>query len=243
MYASTAEAPVLLVGTAHVIDLAAPLRAALTGRNLQGIAVELDTERAQALLRPPAAGSEKAGEVPLQLRIWAMLQRRLGEDLGAGAGDEMRTAAQLAHEWGLPLFLIDDPIRETLARLMASLSFKERVRLLLGGVLGLFIPSRVIETQIGEYTAQPTEFLEEMRTEFPGVTRILLDDRNAHMADRLRELRTKGFVRVAAIVGDAHRPGLAQSLRDRGVPVEEVPFSELRGARATAPSAGSPSPG
>jgi pheromone shutdown protein TraB len=244
VYATTVETPVLLVGTAHVIDLAAPLRATLSGRDLQGIAVELDPERAQALLRPPPEGGRAAGEVPFQLRLWALLQRRLGEDLGAGAGDEMRTAAKLATEWGLPLFLIDDPIRETLARLLGSLSFRERVRLLLGGVLGLFLPSRVIEDQIGEYTRAPGAFLEEMRTEYPGVTRVLLDDRNEHMAERLRDLRAKGFLRVAAIVGDAHLPGLAHSLRARGIPVEEVPFATLRGAgSATAPSVGSAAPG
>jgi pheromone shutdown protein TraB len=241
VYSTTAESPVLLVGTAHVIDLSGPLRRVLSDRQLQGIAVELDAERAHALLRDAEPANGPPANVPFQLRLWAMLQRRLGEDLGAGAGDEMKTAAELAKEWGLPLFLIDDPIRETLAHLMGSLSFRERIRLLVGGILGLFIPSRVIENQIGEYTESPGAFLEEMRSEFPGVTRVLLDDRNVHMAARLRSLREKGYFRVAAVIGDAHLPGLANSLKQQGVPVEVVPFSELR--KLTTPSAGSPATG
>ncbi len=228
MYASSTEAPVLVVGTAHVIDLAAPLRALLDGRDLQGIAIELDHDRARSLLGPePAGGRGRPGEVPFFLRLWSVVQRRLGEDLGAGAGAEMRTAAALATEWGIPLLLIDDPVRETVVRLFRSLSFRERLGLLAGGLIGLVVPARVVRAQIGEYARAPEGFLEELRHQYPGVARVLLDDRNEHMADRLAGLRRQGFGRMAAVVGDAHLPGLAQALRRRGIPVETVPFGTL----------------
>lgn len=222
------EAPVLIVGTAHVVDLAQPLRRALSGRDLQGIAVELDAERAHALLAPsPEVGSSRGAGAPLMVRLWSLIQRRLGEDLGAGAGAEMRAAAALANEWRVPLFLIDDPIRETIARLLRSLSFRERASLLLGSIVGLFVPSRVVRQQIDEYQASPGTLLEELRTQFPGVTHVLLDERNEHMADRLAALRRQGYGRIAAVVGDAHLPGLAEALHRRGVPVEKVPLAEL----------------
>ena len=235
------DRPILLVGTAHVLDLGAALRRTLEGRELQGIAVELDEERARALLAPEGAGraGSRAG-APWLIRLWAALQQRLGDELGAGAGAEMRAAATIARESSLPLFLIDDPIRATLARLLRGLSVRERIALVAGSVLGLFIPARVVEAQIGDYRHEPTAVLEQMRSEFPSVTRVLVDERNEHMADRLVELRRRGYGRLAAVVGDAHVPGLKTELHRRGVPVEVVRFSELA---PTARSAGSARPG
>ncbi|MGA7650788.1 MAG: hypothetical protein WBW40_08840, partial [Thermoplasmata archaeon] len=69
------------------------------------------------------------------------------------------------------------------------------------------------------------------------LARVLLDDRNEHMADRLVSLRQRGFGRMAVVVGDAHLEGLRTALVRRGLPSEVVRFSELRAA--TAPSPGS----
>jgi len=237
MYASTMEGPVLLLGSAHVVDLDVPLRRELGRRVLDGVAVELDAERAASVLsEDPESPSGRPGG-PFFVRLWGMLQKRLGEQIGGGvAGAEMRTAARFAREQGLPLFLIDDPIRETIGRLMRSMSVRERVSLLVGGIVGLVIPSRVVERQIDSYTESSEDFLQEVRRAFPQVARVLIDERNEHMADRLREIRRRGYGRVAAVVGDAHVPGLAQALRRRGIPVETVALGQLRAS--TAPSDG-----
>ncbi|HEV2317176.1 MAG TPA: TraB/GumN family protein [Thermoplasmata archaeon] len=240
MYSSTTEAPVVLVGTAHVIDVAAALRVKLSDRGLQGIALELDAERAQQILAEPGATPGRGGGGPFFLRLWAAIQQRLGQELGAGVGAEMRAAAQLAHEWKVPLFLIDDPIRETLGRLVRSLTFKERISLLLGSIVGVFLPARLVEKQIGEYTESPEPLLEEMRSQFPTVTRVLLDERNEHMAARLAEIRGRGFGRVAAIVGDAHVVGLTEALHRRAIPVEAIRFSALAPPLGAGPSAETP---
>lgn len=238
MLSSTLEAPILIVGAAHVVDLARPLRQALAERPLDAVAVELDPERAQAVLAERPPGSARGSGAPFFLRLWAILQRRLGEELGGGlAGAEMRAAAGVARERSIPLLLIDDPIRETVARLLRALTFRERVSLVVGSVAGLFIPSRLVARQIEAYQEEPSAYLEEVRRAYPTVARVLLDERNEHMADRLFEARRRGFGRVAAVVGDAHRDGLALALRRRGIPVETIAFSSL--VRPTGPSSGS----
>jgi pheromone shutdown protein TraB len=233
------EAPVLLIGSAHVVDLSADLRRVLGPRTLDAVALELDDERAHALLAPePPGGGRSGGSAPFLLRLWARMQRRLGADLGGGTpGAEMRVAAQIARERNLPILLIDDPIRETIGRLLRSMSFKERVSLLLGGLIGLVVPSRLVERQLEQYSATPEPYLEQIREAYPTVARVLLDDRNEHMADRLAEARRRGFGRVAAIVGDAHVPGLSAALNRRGIPVERIPLGEL-----TAPVGGPTAP-
>ncbi len=235
MYSRTTEAPVLLLGTAHVIDLAEPIRRTLQDRVLDGIAVELDPERAHALLGPPSGGARTAPGVPLMARLWGVLQRRLGAELGAGAGEEMKVAAGVAHERGLPLFLIDDPLRLTLGSLLATMPMRERVTLLFGAVVGLFVPARVVTREMDRYAENPEEYAAGLRAVSPTLATVLLDDRNEHMADRLASIRAHGYGRVAVVVGDAHLPGLSEALRRRGVPVESVGFRALRAATAPSP--------
>jgi pheromone shutdown protein TraB len=237
------EGPVLLIGSAHVLDVEGPLRSTLGGRVLDGLAVELDAERAATVLSEGTEGASRRPGGPLFLRLWGLLQKRLGTEIGGGPpGSEMRTAALIARERNLPLFLIDDPIRETLGRLLRSISVRERISLLFGGVVGLVLPSRMVEQQLDDYTESPEAYLEEVRRAYPQVIRVLLDERNEHMADRLREIRHRGYGRVAAVVGDAHVRGLADALRRRGIPVETIALGELRAT--TGPSAGpAPAPG
>ena len=229
MYARTTESPVLLLGAAHVVDLEQPLRTVLGERVLDGVAVELDGERANALLNPDAGPRRGGGGLPFVTRLWGALQQRLGEDIGGGgAGAEMKVAASVARERHLPLFLIDDPIRATILRLVQTMPFKERVQLLVGALLAFLIPSRLIRNEVDRYAESPGEYTDALRQASPTVARVLLDERNEHMADRLAGLRAQGYGRIAAVVGDAHLPGLAAALGRRGVAVEAIPFAKLR---------------
>jgi pheromone shutdown protein TraB len=237
VYSSTLEAPVLVLGSAHVVDLSEPLRRILSERVLDAIAVELDAERAQSLMSPDGPG-RSSGSSPLFARLWGVVQRRLGSEIGAGVpGAEMKVAIGVARNRSLPVFLIDDPLRVTLANLVRSMSFKERVTLLVSGLVGLFLPSRLVTREMDRYAESPNEYTEELRRASPTMARVLLDDRNEHMADRLVSLRQQGYGRMAAVVGDAHLEGLRTALARRGLPSEVVRFSELRAA--TAPSPGS----
>jgi pheromone shutdown protein TraB len=234
VYASTTQSPVLLLGAAHVVNLAEPLRRELSGRTLDGVAIELDAERAAALFSP--AGGVRSGRgAPLFARLWGLVQRRLGTEIGGGEpGAEMKVAAQLAKERNLPLFLIDDPIRATLLQLVRTMPFKERVALLAGAVVALFVPAKVVEREMDRYAEAPGEYTNELRRASPTLARVLLDERNEHMADRLAALRSRGYGRMAVVVGDAHVDGLKAALGRRGVPVESISFQRLRGA--TGPS-------
>jgi pheromone shutdown protein TraB len=227
---------VLLLGAAHVVDLEEPLRRVLDARTLDGVAIELDAERAAALFSDDGDGRSSRG-APLFARLWARVQRRLGAEIGGGEpGAEMKVAARLAKERNLPLFLIDDPIRATLLQLVRTMPFKERVTLLVGAFAALFVPSRLVEREMDRYAQSPEEYTAELRRASPTLARVLLDDRNEHMADRLAALRSRGFGRLAVVVGDAHLAGLRTALSRRGVPVEAIRFQQLRDPTGPSPS-------
>ena len=235
MFARTTESPILLVGVAHVVDLARPLDELLSERTLDAVAVELDPERAQAVFdENPGATRRTSG--PLFARLWSVVQRRLGADLGGGPpGAEMRAAARIAKDRGLPLYLIDDPIRLTLVRLVRSMSLRERLLLVGSAVAALFVPSRAVVREMDRYVEAPHEYAEELRRASPTLARVLLDERNEHMAERLAHLRQRGLGRIAVVVGDAHLPGLRTALGRWGIPVEAVPFRDLRELKGRGP--------
>jgi len=233
VYASTTQGPVLVVGVAHVVDLETPLRELLGARTLDGIALELDEERAAALMNEGAPARRSGG--PAFARLWSLVQRRLGDQIGGGPpGGEMRAAARVARERGLPVFLIDDPIRATLITLVRTMPLKERVQLFVGALLGLFIPARMVEREMDRYAGEPEAYTAELRRASPTLAHVLLDERNEHMAERLRVLRARGYGRLAVVVGDAHRSGLGTALHRRGIPVESVAFRDLRSSTASA---------
>lgn len=225
---------ILLLGSAHVIDLSGPIRDRLNALPLQAVALELDPQRAAVLEEHDAPAGRPLPPGPPLIRIWGLLQRRLGAELGQGAGGEMRAAAQFAREKRLPVYLIDDPFNATIRRLLGALSPYERVRLLAGAVLGLVIPARVVQGELTHYTEAPSDYTDQIRAGFPTVARVLIDERNEHMAGRLEEMWRRGLRHIAVVVGDAHVPGLAAELKKRQLPVETVTLGQLR-VPATAP--------
>lgn len=243
---SPANGTITLVGVAHVVDLKADLARVMEKTSPDALAVELDATRVEALAarsdarekgEPDPSATRRSGQ-PVLLRIWARMQDRLAAQLGDIPGAEMLAALHLAQARHLPCYLIDDPIQLVAPRLMQSLTPKERVQLLIASVVALFIPTRVVEKQIQSYTAEREDYLEALRTQYPSVTRVLIDERNVHMAQRLGELAGR-HARVMAVVGDAHVSGLQAALTQAGHPVNLVHLETLH--PGTAKPEGTPS--
>ena len=213
----------LLVGTAHVLELALPLERVLRTFNPGVVALEPDRERWAALRAPmrPHRG-------PLLLRLLASLQERLGEMLGAPPGSDMLAAGRTAQRLGARVALVDLPIGPTLQRAWRALSWRERLALarelapLLAGAdlltTGLATADNPIAT--GDFSRELAEFAHR----FPSLQRELIDRRDRYMARRLVALLRDGQ-RVVAVVGEGHLAGLTRRL-DRVSP-QVVPLSRL----------------
>ncbi len=208
---------ILVIGVAHVLDLRERLTRELKDFAPSAVAIELDPDRFQALLererdkdlhRPPASRSG----APMMMQVWARVQDRLASEMGDIPGSEMLAAYSAAQDMHVPLFLVDDPIRQVAPRLMNSLSVKERVLMLISSVFALITPTRVVEKGLKEYSQDRESYVQAMRQQFPNLARVLIDERNLHMAQRLQALSGK-YEKVVAVVGDAHVSGLEGLLR------------------------------
>jgi pheromone shutdown protein TraB len=222
--AGLAFAPVALVGTGHVFDIGARVREEVRRRAPQVVAIELDPPRYHALRSKDKGGRAKA---PFVYRLLAGFQARLAEDYGVEAGAEMLAAADEAQALGVPLALIDADAQRTFQRLLREMRFGEKMRLLGSAVAGAFLPGKSIEKQVDEMQEDYSKYFEEMAKRFPTLKRILLDERNEHMARALSGM-SRAQQRVVAVVGDGHVDGVRAILQRQGISVEAVRLKELR---------------
>ena len=182
--------------------------------------LELDPARYHALVH-----KERSGEVPIQYKLLAMFQERLAGKFGTEVGGEMLAAASAAQEVGAKVALIDMDAAMVFARLWKRMSMKERVHLLGGALVGLFLSKKTVERELDKYENNADAYIESMGDGFPSIKEVLIDDRNGYMADRLVSL-TAEHANIVAVVGDGHVPGILQRLT--GIEVETVRLKDLR---------------
>ncbi len=211
---------ITLLGVGHVFNLEASVRSAIQRRAPKVVALELDPTRFAYLMnRAPRAAR------PSVFSLLAQFQSRIAEQYGVQVGDEMVAAAKAAREVGCELALIDQESRVTLTRAWQAMSLPERVRLVVFAVSGLFVRKKRVEAELDRFYQDERGYIEQFAKELPTVKRVLIDERDAHMAQALRALHdAKG--EVVAVVGDGHVEGLGRLLGD--VPLEVVRLRELQ---------------
>ena len=211
---------ITLLGVGHVFNLEASVRDVIRRRAPKVVALELDPVRYSALLarqRGPARASV--------FGLFAQFQARIAEEYGVHVGDEMVAAARAAQETGSEIALIDRDSRVTLQRAWQEMPFQERVRLLVAAVSSVFVRRKRVEAELDRFNNNEDAYLRQFAHEMPTIKRVLIDERDAHMADSLRRLHeAKG--EVVAVVGDGHIEGLGRLLE--GLPLEVIRLRDLR---------------
>lgn len=206
-----------IVGTSHVASEAERLIvAAYDGFLPDAIAVELDPARLQALLAEARPNYSPSLIRRVGLRgylfgvIGSWLQRRLGRAVNIAPGADMLAAVRVAQRHQKRLLLIDRPIQVTLHRLGKVLGWRELKRFcrdLWGGVFGnervRFDLARVPDD------ALVARLLTEFRRRYPRPYRVLVEERNRHMARALRGYHAEHpYQLVLVVVGKGHEEGL-----------------------------------
>lgn len=215
---------ITLLGVGHVFDIGQAIRSEILARRPKVVALELDPVRYHALVnRSPRSH----GLSPIALL--AQFQVRIARQYGVEVGDEMLAGARAAQEIGSEVVLIDQDSQATLRQVWREMSFRERIRLLVSAVSGLFTRKERVEAELQRFYKDEPGFIREFARELPTAKRILIDDRDAGMSRRLRELAaSKGD--VVAVVGEGHLDGLVRHLS--GVPLQVIHLNELRSAPA-----------
>lgn len=205
-----------LLGTSHIARQSVEeIREAFARLNPDIVAIELDKSRLQALLSGqskvslkhlPAVGIK--GWLFAKLGSWA--SKKLGKAVGVDPGTEMKTAIELGKEHKKRIALIDQPIEITLRRFSKALTWKEKGRM----VADLFT-QRKLSFDVSKVPEEQliTKLIEELRLRYPSIHKVLIEERNAYMADKLKKLgELYPESTILAIVGAGHVPGMSELL-------------------------------
>lgn len=212
----------LILGTAHVVPLRDAVQHEIFEFEPGAVALELDSDRLRGLLAEPDERTSPGWGYGLVARF----QERVAEEMGGEVGEEMLAAREAGMLLSVPVALVDLPAQETLKRLVDEMGWIERVKLI-GSLISSFLPGRGFEDELQRALDGDPALVEEVSRKFPTVKKVLIDERDVHMAERVRDL-VRDYQRVVLVVGDAHVPGIKKHLEDRIEDVQTVRVSELR---------------
>ncbi|MCJ2519888.1 MAG: TraB/GumN family protein [Candidatus Thermoplasmatota archaeon] len=215
---------ITLLGVGHVFDIGPRIRDEILTRKPALVCLELDEGRFRAL-----QNRELRKRGLTLYNFVSLFQQRIAQRYGAHVGEEMLAAWEAASELGVPISLIDIDSMITWRRLRASMTPFEALKLLVSTLGAVFIRKERIERELDRYQADSTGFMRAFGKSYPSIKRVLVDERNEHMASRLRELHRR-YGDVIALVGDGHVEGLRTLLSDE--PVEVVRLWDLRGVES-----------
>lgn len=225
-----------LVGTGHVFHIGPLIQRIIDERQPDIVCVELDPLRLKGLQEKrrlaemESSGDPRAAEIleahrqatkrlPLIYRFMARTQEKLATEQGVEAGSEMLAAVDAARSRAVPVATIDVDAQQLIRRAWKQMRFTEKVKFLWAIMRGQ--GSKTMEDEMTNYQEDPMAYLAEVGKEFPTLKRVLIDERDAHMAKALLDLpqhREKlagnpETIRTVAIVGDGHVEGMLKILR------------------------------
>ncbi|MBI4017903.1 MAG: TraB/GumN family protein [Candidatus Aenigmarchaeota archaeon] len=201
---------ITILGTSHVSPDSVRTLAKLIKRK-DCVCVELDPIRYQALRQKDTRSPP--GIFP---KILHSIQQRLGRSTGVLPGEEMLTAVTYARGAGVPVYLIDQDIRVTLARLNA-VPLVEKLSL----VVPLIVAPHGFDVKRVPSKSMISTALRGLCKAAPTMYSVLVTERNAYMASWIIQL-SQQHRNVLVVVGAAHAKGLEKLLKDEHIKVRII---------------------
>ncbi len=216
---------IFLIGVAHVLKMREAVKNEIISLAPRAVCVELDRARFYALTHPEEVSYAR---LPFYLKMLARLQKRLGENYGVKAGEEMLAAIEAARELNAPVFFVDDDANMAVKRMFKEMSLREKMRFFSAFIsLPSLKKKTSLEKEIRRYEEDESSYIDQFSEFFPTAKRILIDERNRHMAERIVAVSER-YGRAVAVLGDAHLGGISAILRNRGKDVRIMRMKDIR---------------
>lgn len=214
---------IVLIGVGHVFDIGGSVKSLVIDTKPGAVCLELDDGRLAGLLtRQRGEGTSRA------YRSLGDFQSKMAESYGTTVGSEMLAAYEAAQLIGARIYCIDMNAGEFFVRAFKSMSLKEKAYLTLNSFAARFVRKKKIEKELKHYEENGAEYMEEFGRRFPSLKKVLIDDRNSHMAGMIRKIAGE-HREVVAVIGDGHVEGLMSLISD--LPVRVIRLKDLRDTR------------
>jgi len=213
---------IYLLGTSHIsVESINQVKEFIESNKPEIVAIELDKKRLYSLLHKRKLKLSDVKSLGIKgfiiHLIAAYIEKKLGKLVGTSPGDEMKTAINLVKEHKLSLALIDQDIEITLKKLAKAITWREKLRFAKEIIKGLITRKPQIEP-FDLRKVPPKKTIKKMisliRTNYPGVYKVLIEERNEVMAKNLYNLITKyPDKKIFAIVGAGHEEDILKIIR------------------------------
>ncbi|WP_455392760.1 TraB/GumN family protein [[Eubacterium] cellulosolvens] len=224
---------ITLIGVGHVFNIRPNIERLITDRMPNVVCVELDKFRYQALIN-----KQRTDDGPIVYQLLSRFQRKMADKYGVDVGEEMLGAIHVAKKIGAKLAFIDVDASFVFDRFWSSMSFSEKVKLIVGAFGGIFVRRKQVERELKRFNENSELYMKKFSKEFPTIKEELIDKRDTHMANAIREIN-KEYTNIVAVIGDGHIMGVKKALSDLDLEVirlEAVRKMDLSSARRRAQS-------
>jgi len=222
---------ILLIGTAHISQESVDLVEKVISREQPDcVCLELDEKRYTSLTQKKKWQSldlkqiikDKQLSTLMVNLLMASYQKKLGGQLSVKPGAELLAAANTATANDIPIALCDRDVRITLRRAWKSTSFFKKGYLLATLFASLFDSTEISEEKLAEMKKQDilSELMDEMGTALPDVKKVLIDERDIYLSEKIKEATGE---RLVAVVGAGHVGGIkAVFQQDRSADLDKI---------------------
>ena len=215
-----------LIGTGHVFRIGETVSFLVRQAWPDAVCIELDDFRFHILtgdkeavrkdleargIDPDATHEERMKKSSPVFRQSAKYQEKVSEKNRSQAGADMVAAIGAAKSVDAKIYCIDFDAQESLTRMWDEMSRREKLRYKMSGTLDNMFKKRRVEKTQSDYNKDQEAYVEDMRKKYPTLVRVLIDERNEHMAKEIAKA-CSSHERVVAVVGDAHVDGLIKLL-------------------------------
>ncbi len=220
---------VILVGTAHVSRESVELvQRVISAEKPETVCVELCQSRYHALRQKERWQDtdivkvirEKKAFLLLSNLLLASFQKRLAKKFDITPGEEMLKAIEIAEQENAGLQLADRDIRTTLARAWRVMGWWGKLKLMAQLLMSLGdvddISAEDIEKMKQEDMLQT--ILAEVGRSMPVLKKILIDERDQYLAEKIRKAPGR---KIVAVVGAGHLRGIEAHWR-RPIDIESL---------------------
>ncbi len=222
---------ILLVGTAHISQQSVDLVTRVIGdENADCVCLELDEKRYKALVQKEKWQTQNLRTIIRNKQLatlfvnllMASYQKKLGSQTGVAPGAELRAAADAANTKEIPISLCDRDVRITLRRAWKLTSLWRKFSLLASLFASFWEKEEVSEEELAELRKKDAlgQILEEMGENLPEIKRVLIDERDIFLAEKIKAAKGK---RIIAVVGAGHVEGIKRVFaEDNSSRLEEI---------------------
>lgn len=148
--------------------------------------------------------------------ILSFIQNKIGDNLGISAGKEIICAVKTAEKNKIKIALIDQDIALTMRKLLSSMTRTEKIKFVIS-VLQAFggmddVTAKDVEKMKEGETL--SALISEFQKTFPGMHKVLVEERNEYMARNLYTLQLLNpKSKILAFVGAGHKKEIMRLLK------------------------------